>query len=231
VTVVLSMLCADGIVIASDSQITEGDRAVSYPAQKLHQLGDGAAWGGSGARSVLLDLEKDFASSSAAILEADDIGHALQERVIPVLRHHYDNFIADVPGEEGAGGPSAYVLAAGYSKGEPFIVEINPHGMVSRYEDIGFHAIGSGAPMAQQAGVLLAHFQMSEREVDFGVIAVLRVLEALELTSPSVGDPFSVARITPEGVERLDEDQLERAHKDLQRWEQLEHEALDGLFD
>jgi proteasome beta subunit len=231
VTVVLSMLCADGIVIASDSQITEGDRAVSYPAQKLHQLGDGAAWGGSGARSVLLDLEKDFESSSAAILESDDIGHALQERVIPVLRHHYDNFIADVPGEEGAGGPSAYVLAAGYSRGEPFIVEINPHGMVSRYEDIGFHAIGSGAPMAQQAGVLLAHFQMSEREVDFGVIAVLRVLEALELTSPSVGDPFSVAKITPEGAEHLDEDQLEQARKDLQRWEQLEQEALDGLFD
>jgi proteasome beta subunit len=230
VTVVLSMLCADGIVIASDSQITEGDRAVSYPAQKLHRLGDGAAWGGSGARSVLLDLEKDFESSSAAILESDDIGHALQERVIPVLRHHYDNYIADVPGEEGAGGPSAYVLAAGYSRGEPFIVEINPHGMVSRYEDIGFHAIGSGAPMAQQAGVLLAHFQMSEREVDFGVIAVLRVLEALELTSPSVGDPFSVARITPEGAEHLDDDQLERARKDLQRWEQLEQEALDGLF-
>jgi proteasome beta subunit len=231
VTVVLSMLCADGIVIASDSQITEGDRAVSYPAQKLHPLGDGAAWGGSGARSVLLDLQKDFESSSAAILEADDIGHALQERVIPVLRHHYDNFIADVPGEEGAGGPSAYVLAAGYSRGEPFIVEINPHGMVSRYEDIGFHAIGSGAPMAQQAGVLLAHFQMSEREVDFGVIAVLRVLEALELTSPSVGDPFSVAKITPEGAEHLDEDQLEQARKDLQRWEQLEQEAMDGLFD
>jgi proteasome beta subunit len=231
VTVVLSMLCADGIVIASDSQITEGDRAVSYPAQKLHPLGDGAAWGGSGARSVLLDLEKDFDSSSAAILESDDIGRALQERVIPVLQHHYDNYIADVPGEDGAGGPSAYVLAAGYSRGEPFIVEINPHGMVSRYEDIGFHAIGSGAPMAQQAGVLLAHFQMTERKVDFGVIAVLRVLEALELTSPSVGDPFSVARITPEGAEHFDEDQLEQARKDLQRWEQLEQEAMDGLFD
>jgi proteasome beta subunit len=231
VTVVLSMLCADGIVIGSDSQITEGDRAVSYPAQKLHPLGDHAAWGGSGARSVLLDLEKDFAGSAAAILEADDIGHALQERVLPVLQHHYEHFIADVPGEEGGGGPSAYVLVAGYTGDDPFIVEINPHGMVSRYEDIGFHAIGSGAPMAQQAGVLLAHFRMTERSVDHGVLAALRVLRALDLTSPSVGDPFSVARITPDGAEHLDEEQLEEAGERLQRWEELEQRALDELFD
>jgi proteasome beta subunit len=231
VTVVLSMLCSDGIVIGSDSQITEGDRAVSYPAPKLHPLGEHAAWGGSGARSVLLDLEKDFDRAAAAILEADDIGRALQERVLPVMRHHYDNYIADVPGEESDGGPSAYVLAAGYSHDEPFIVEINPHGMVSRYEDIGFHAIGSGAPMAQQAGVLLAHFQMAEREVAYGAVAVLRVLEALELTSPSVGDPFSIARITPAGAEHLDVDQLEEVRRDLRRWEELEKDAMDGLFD
>jgi proteasome beta subunit len=232
VTVVLSLLCSNGLVIASDSQITEGDRSVSYPAPKLHPLGERAAWGGSGARSVLLDLQKEFGSSAAAILEADDIGHALQSTVLPILQHHYDNYIADVPGEDGAGGPSAYVLAAGYTgDDEPFIVEINPHGMVSRYEDIGFHAIGSGAPMAQQAGVLLAHFRMTERDVDHGVVAAVRVLDALELTSPSVGDPFSVARITPDGAEHLDDEAIERAHELAERWQELEQQALDDLFD
>jgi proteasome beta subunit len=232
VTVVLSLLCSNGIVIASDSQITEGDRAVSYPAPKLHPLGEGAAWGGSGARSVLLDLESEFDASAGAILQAPDVGHALQAKVLPILRHHYDNYIAEVPGEEGSGGPSAYVLAAGYDgEGRPFIVEINPHGMVSRYEDIGFHAIGSGAPMAQQAGVLLAHFRMTERDVDYGVVAAVRVLEALELTSPSVGDPFSVARITPDGAEHLDEDAIADAHERSLRWQELEQRALDDLFD
>jgi proteasome beta subunit len=231
VTVVLSLLCSNGLVIASDSQITEGDRSVSYPAPKLHPLGERAAWGGSGARSVLLDLQTVFDESAAAILEAPEIGHALQEKVLPVLKHHYDNYLPDVPGEEGAGGPSAYVLAAGYTpKDEPFIVEINPHGMVSRYEDIGFHAIGSGAPMAQQAGVLLAHFRMTERDVDYGVVAAVRVLDALELTSPSVGDPFSVARITPDGAEQLDDEAIEEAHQKAMRWQELEQQALDDLF-
>ena len=47
-TVVLALRCADGLVLAADSQITEPDRGLSYPAQKLHGLGRRAAWAGSG---------------------------------------------------------------------------------------------------------------------------------------------------------------------------------------
>lgn len=97
-TVVLSIVCADGLVMAADTQVTDSDRGMSYPAQKLHDLGTDAAWGGSGARSVLLELEKIFESSSGAILESEDVARELQERVLPVLKHHYQNFIEDVPG-------------------------------------------------------------------------------------------------------------------------------------
>ena len=68
-TVVLSIVCADGLMIASDSQITDYSRGMSYPGQKLHALGDQAAWGGSGARSVLLDLERIFDHRRAVIAE------------------------------------------------------------------------------------------------------------------------------------------------------------------
>jgi 20S proteasome alpha/beta subunit len=54
VTVVLALKCADGVVLGADSQITDSDRGLSYPAQKLHPFGETAAWGGSGARAVLL---------------------------------------------------------------------------------------------------------------------------------------------------------------------------------
>ena len=46
------MRCADGLVLGADSQITDADRGLSYPARKLHRLGDHAAWGGSGARAA-----------------------------------------------------------------------------------------------------------------------------------------------------------------------------------
>ena len=229
-TVVLALSTADGLVIGSDSQITEKDRGMSYPAQKLHDLGGRAAWGGSGARSVLIDVERRLDADASAILDASLVSHALQERVIPVLRHHYENFIETVPGEDGVGSPAAYLLAAGYQGDSPRIIEINPHGMVSHYEDIGFHAIGSGAPMAQQAGTLLSHFRMSERSLQHGVLALVRVLDALTVNSPSVGGPLEVCRVTSDGADHLDQDEIEEIRKDVRGWVEQEHRLLDDLY-
>lgn len=231
-TVVLAIRCADGLVVGSDSQITEADRDMTYPAQKLHDLGPDAVWGGSGARSVLWDVERCFRSEADQIVTARDVGRELQDRVLPLLRHHYDTFITDVPGEATLGTPATYVLAAGYSQGEPFIVKIDPNGAIGRYEEIGFHAVGSGASMAQQASALLEHFRMRERGVEHGVVAVLRVLDALDASSPSVGPPMDVCRITAEdGAHHLDEDEIAAVREHVTRWEELEQTALDELFE
>ncbi|MGV0787635.1 proteasome protein [Mycolicibacterium sp. XJ2] len=230
-TVVLAIRCADGIAMASDSQITDPERGLSYPAQKLHPLGKRAAWGGSGSRAVLYDLEQIFDNEPDAIVEAPDIGHALQGRVLPVLKHHYANFIEDVPAGKPGATPATYVLAAGYANGDPFIVDIDPHGLIGRYEEIGFHAVGSGSPMAQQAHALLAHFEMGERSVDYGMVAALRVLDALDASSPSVGGPMDLCRITPEGARHLDEEAVAEVRDNVHRWTELEQRALDGLFD
>ncbi len=231
-TVVLAIKCADGLVLAADSQITDSARGLSYPAQKLHPLGATAAWGGSGARSALVDVKELFDAEPAAILEGANLGHALQGRVLPVLRHHYAHFIEKVPGETGPGGtPATYVLVAGYREdGTPFLADIDPHGLVGRYEEVGFHAIGSGAAMAQQAGALLAHFRMTTRDVDHGVVAAVRVLDALRTTSPSVGGPVDVYRMTPDGARSLDPADIERVRERVRRWEDLEEKVLDELF-
>ena len=88
-TVVLALRCVDGVVLAADSQITDPGRGLSYPAQKLHRLGDHAAWGGSGSRAVLYDIEQLFHAEPDAVVEASDIGRALQARVLPIFKHHY----------------------------------------------------------------------------------------------------------------------------------------------
>ncbi|MDT5184031.1 MAG: proteasome beta subunit [Mycobacterium sp.] len=230
-TVVLALLCADGLVLASDSQITDSARGLSYPAQKLHTLGKHAAWGGSGSRAVLYDLEQIFNAEPDAVVEAPNIGHALQERVLPVLKHHYSNFIEDVPGQEPGGTPATYVLAAGYAGARPFVIDIDPNGLIGHYEETGFHAVGGGAAMAQQAGALLAHFRMTERNVDYGVVAALRVLDALDTSSPTVGGPMDVCRITPEEARDLDPDEVEQVRDRVSRWIELEQRALDDLFD
>jgi hypothetical protein len=71
---------------------------------------------------------------------------------------------------------------------------------------------------------------ISERGTEYGVIAIVRVLDALSVTSPSVGAPFDVCRITSDGAHHLDEDEIEEAHGHVRRWEDLEQKALDDLF-
>ncbi|EAU41613.1 hypothetical protein FP2506_14309 [Fulvimarina pelagi HTCC2506] len=230
-TVVLAVVCRDGVVIGSDSQITDKGRDMTYPADKLHPLGELAAWGGSGARSVLADVKRRFDENSAAILDAPDIGRALQEQVLPILRHHYETFIPDVPGEAGGGTPAAYVMAAGWRNGEPWILEITPSGMIGHYANIGFHAIGSGAPMAQQANSLLSHFHLTKRSLRFGCAAVLRVLQALDLTSSSVGGPFNLCRIDAEGAHHLDKDEIEVVSDIVGRWRDAEQAVIADIFD
>ena len=230
-TVVLALRCADGIVLGADSQITDSARGLSYPAQKLHPFGETAAWGGSGSRAVLYDLAELFDGSASAVLETENVGRAVQERVVPVLRHHYDQFVERVPGESGSGAtPATYVLVGGYARGTPFIADIDPHGLIGRYEEVGFHAVGSGAAMAEQAGALLAHFRMTERDVDYGVVAVVRVLDALRVTSPSIGGPVDIYRITADGATALSEKDIDRVRQQVQRWTELEGRALDELF-
>jgi 20S proteasome alpha/beta subunit len=229
-TVVLALRCADGIVVASDSQITDAGRGVSYPAQKLHPLGKHAAWGGSGSRAVLYDIEKLFDTEPDAVVESPDVGRALQTRVLPIFKHHYANFISDVPETKSGATPATYVLAAGYAGGEPFIVDLDPHGLIGHHEETGFQAVGSGAAMAQQAYALLANFQMSRRGVDYGVVAALRVLDALDATSPSVGPPMDICRITPDGAQHLSPDEVEEVRGLVVRWSELEQCAIDELF-
>jgi proteasome beta subunit len=230
-TVVLAIKCANGIVLASDSQITDPGRGLSYPAQKLHPLGSHAAWGGSGSRAVLYDIEQILRDEGDAIMEARNIGHALQAKALPVFRHHYAEFIEQVPGEEKAGTPATYLLAAGYVGETPFIIDVDPNGLLGHHEETGFQAIGSGAPMAQQAHALLAHIRMTDRDLDHGAVAALRVLDALDASSPSVGGPMDICRLTPDGADHLSPDEVDAVRADVSRWVQLEQDALDRLFD
>ena len=84
--------------------------------------------------------------------------------------------------------------------------------------------------MAQQAGALLAHFRMTERDVDYGVVAVVRILDTLRITSPSIGGPVDVYRITADQATALSDKDIDGVRQHVERWSELESKALDELF-
>ena len=57
-----------------------------------------------------------------------------------------------------------------------------------------------------------------------------RVLDALDASSPSVGGPMDICRITPDEAKHLDPDEVEDVRRQVNRWVELEHQALDQLF-
>jgi proteasome beta subunit len=80
-------------------------------------------------------------------------------------------------------------------------------------------------------GSLLSHFHLAERSVRFGCAAVLRVLQALDLTSASVGKPFSLCRIDAKGAHHLSEEEIEEVSDVVRRWEDAEQAVIADIFD
>jgi hypothetical protein len=167
---------------------------MSYPAQKLHTMGMHAAWGGRGSRAVLYDLEQVFNAEPDAILEADDLCRALQQRTLPVLKHHYENFIEDVPAAKTAGAmPSTYVLAAGFAGDRPFIVDIDPHGLIGHYEETGFQAASTRKQsMASASELAMAEARGTRTRWAVRLTRTLhRVWQLLPMLEPRDGDRSS----------------------------------------
>ena len=60
--------------------------------------------------------------------------------------------------------------------------------------------------------------------------AYRRILDTLRVTSPSIGGPVDICRITADKAAALSEKDIERVRKQAQRWSELESKALDDLF-
>ena len=60
---------------------------------------------------------------------------------------------------------------------------------------------------------------------------MLRVLQALDLTSSSVGEPFSLCRIDKDGAHHLSDKEIDAVNKDVRRWENAEQTAIADIFD
>lgn len=52
-----------------------------------------------------------------------------------------------------------------------------------------------------------------------------------DATSPSVGAPMDICRISPDGARHFSPDEVEGVRGQVRRWVELENRALDQLFD
>ena len=228
VTVVLALKCADGIVLAADSQITDSARGFSYPAQKLHPFGETGAWGGSGARAVLLELETTSTGCRRGAGRRRRRPR-VQERVVPLLRHHYDNFIETCRARSS---PAPRRPRTSWSRATPGRAVHRRHRPARAHRTVRGRRVprrrqrlGHG-PAGRGAARPLPDDRAGRRH---GVLAAVRVLDALRITSPSIGGPIDVYRLTADGAYGLTDEDVERVRERVRQWAELENEVLDRL--
>jgi proteasome beta subunit len=164
--------------------------------------------------------------------------HALGARAVwggsggsQVLQRHYSNHLMPVPGL-GVSSPASAVLAAGLdSDGQPYIIEVDPYCTYTRYEDLGFHAIGSAAGFAQLANALMAHFRAPEQPLAQCKLVTYRVMDsAIETSSYGVGGPIQMWVVDANGVAEIGQAEFDQIRNDVGGWKEVERSALQEYF-
>ncbi|MCY3603151.1 MAG: hypothetical protein OXH12_08730 [Chloroflexi bacterium] len=191
-TLVIGLSSDNGIVLASDSQVSIGD--VSVRGQKLHVSNDGKfAFGLAGDGAIIQHLVRDLKKETLPEdpEETRDLLEVLFGRRMADLRELAETSLGPGFPVEALSPPE--VVVATYCIGKPHLFYIDPRSVCSEIEE-GFVAIGSGAPFAEHA-LLVAFSHLWGEGFDWSHSAILCgriVQDSVAASGPSVaigGEP------------------------------------------
>jgi proteasome beta subunit len=229
-TIVIALICSDGVVMASDSQAVEMAAGVRWNVKKIFQLSDRAIWGGTGDSQTIEEIERALQGIRAQIEGGVDLIQLLPVTINPVLRRRYAPFL-QVPGTQQAS-PGTGTLVCGYDSARGgWIIEVDPHCTSSDYTARGFHAVGSAAGFALLGSALLAHFRPAERPLSQGRLIAYRVIDAAIQTSMfGVGGDIQMWYVDAEGVHQVGEADMTEIKNLVGGWQDEEGKLLDQVF-
>jgi 20S proteasome alpha/beta subunit len=204
-TLILAIPATDGLVMASDSQITTGE--VRTPGQKIHQLNDRCLWAGAGELALVQRVGEHFgalpqdahlgnlrdqlgAIIKQCVTELTQLDFRLQflppdpERLAQL---HYADFIFTELGRE------------------PELLHINSLGSPEWFENRPL-VVGNGDLFAY---ALLQKYQGRSLTLPKAAILAYKVIEeAIEVGAYGLGPPIDVWQITEKGLKNLAADEL-----------------------
>ncbi|MCX5893333.1 MAG: hypothetical protein NTW80_10270 [Deltaproteobacteria bacterium] len=204
-TLILAIPATDGLIVASDSQITTGE--VRTPGQKIHRLNDRCLWAGAGELALVQRVGEHFGAlpqdahlanlrdQLAAVIkqcvtELTQLDFRLQflppepERL---LQLHYADFLFVELGRE------------------PELLHISTLGSPEWFQDQPL-VVGNGDLFAY---ALLQKYQGRSLTSEKAAILAYKVIEeAIEVGAYGLGPPIDVWQITRAGVKQLAEAKL-----------------------
>jgi 20S proteasome alpha/beta subunit len=232
-TVVLAVACAEGVVIASDGQATDmsgGNLAVATKStvQKLFTLGDHVAWGATGSGGLIQRFDDRVRKLDPKSLELpiENLRQQLAEEQRAMQRQAVSEVVQGVPGSNQA--PTVAPLFAGYTSGQPWILEVTAAGEDTVYDET--YAVGSGGVFAKQAMAAIAHYDFPKRSLDETKVIAWRALDDCIASSAfGIGHPIRIISVEAGGLTELDDDELRSIKDSVNAWKQEELDALGRL--
>jgi proteasome beta subunit len=230
-TLIVGLSCADGLVVASDSQATFliPGQPVRQTETKLWRVRDAPiVWGASGHVGLQQKIALALEAMDPGVLR-QSIGRLrpkLVRAIVPILKQAAAEFV-DLPPPERVPPSAADLLICGYTAGEGWILEIERGGADEQHEHRGMCAIGSGRALAYYAMESLRHHEVAHRKVFHGQVIAYRVLEAaIRAAAFGLGPPVQMRVITDSGAEQLSEVRLREIEHTVALWKHLEVETL-----
>lgn len=203
-TLVLAIPCSDGVVLASDGQITMGNvRAVG---QKLYRLNNYCAWGASGELALIQRVQQAISSLDDRHLSefSDILANIIRNCVLNLIQLDFrTQFFQNNPDALLQLHQGDFVFVDSRQP-QYRILHITSYG-TPEWIDRPF-ASGNGAMFAY---ALLQKYQGMEMVLQQANILAFKVIEeAIDVGSYGLGMPINIWNVKPSNVQELSENQL-----------------------
>jgi len=203
-TLIVAIPAVDGVVLASDGQVTTG--LVRAPGKKIHRLGDTTAWAASGELALIQRVAERLGALPLGRPLShlrDDLGQVVKQCITELINLDFRaSFFAQDPDTLLKLHLADFVFAE-FSQG-PHILHITVDGVPEWIE--GPFASGSGDLFAY---ALLRKYQGQDLNLPRARVLAYKVMEeAVSVDAYGLGPPIDVWEVTEQGVRNLAEEEI-----------------------
>lgn len=225
-TIALGMVCADGVLVASDSMGSSG--MIARQVTKVYALeSQPVIWARAGSDFVTERIQR--------VVKLKDLGDPgwslrdLSDEVVAAVRDAYGVPVAP-PNEKEQFDHSTELLLLAWSDG-PAMLHVPADLATVDCTERARATIGSGHDAASAAGAALSHYSGNTEGISLakGCLIAYRLVSAVcQVSSWGVGPPVQIAVADSDGARVLAQAELDELDLSVERWLASEREFFLG---
>jgi len=231
-TLIIALACADGVVLASDSQATTGSAGgpIRIITEKIKPRGKQSLWAASGTIGIIQKIESIFDSLPQELrhssLNEPQFRQLILQNVHDVRAQELDRHRRLYGGGKDDYADVADILVVEYNS-SPIIWHINQDASDDFLQDFGYGTSGSGDVFAY---TLLKNYKVKELSIDKGSLLAYRVLrDSIDVGAYGLGHPIDIWTISDDGVKRKSIVEINALRDSYSTWLEVEEEMFKRI--